>query len=215
MSYLTHFDSIKNSTDLTKIKFKDALSVIEFFKNHTSSGGFMFHSRVSYDTFLELNPNKLIYMENYKCYHTVVDMEKFNYVYIIQGTHKGVSRYKIGKANDIKDRLSRFEVKIPFDISLICSFRVKDALSFESELHRLLSEKRLSGEWFDLDTEDFKTIFKLGIKKEVKDYFKSIDRLSAEYKAKLKKERWCSDKEYIRYLESVLVFNNIKFDNRD
>lgn len=154
-------------------------------------------------------------MEFYKNYHTIVDIEKFNYVYIIEGTHKGVSRYKIGKANDIKDRISRFEVKIPFDIKLICSFRVKDAISFESELHRVFAEKRLSGEWFDLNTKDFKKIFELGINKEVKDYFKSLDRLSAEYKVKLKKERWCSDREYIRYLESVLVFNNVKFDSRD
>lgn len=189
MSYSTHFDSIKNSIDLTKVKFKDALSVLNFFKTHNPDGGFMFHSKVSMDTFLELNPNKLIYMEFYRDYHTIVDMEKFNYVYIIEGTHKGVSRYKIGKANDIKDRISRFEVKIPFDINLICSFRVKDAISFESELHRVFAEKRLSGEWFNLDREDFKKIFKLGINKEVKDYFKSVDRLSAEYKAKLKKRK--------------------------
>lgn len=215
MPYVTHFDSIKNSIDLTTVKFKDAFSVLDFFKTHKPDGGFMFHSKVSMDTFLELSPNKLIYMEFYKNYHTIVDIEKFNYVYIIEGTHKGVSRYKIGKANDIKDRISRFEVKIPFDIKLICSFRVKDAISFESELHRVFAEKRLSGEWFDLNTKDFKKIFELGINKEVKDYFKSLDRLSAEYKVKLKKERWCSDREYIRYLESVLVFNNVKFDSRD
>lgn len=215
MPYVTHFDSIKNSIDLTTVKFKDAFSVLDFFKTHKPDGGFMFHSKVSMDTFLELSPNKLIYMELYKNYHTIVDIEKFNYVYIIEGTHKGVSRYKIGKANDIKDRISRFEVKIPFDIKLICSFRVKDAISFESELHRVFAEKRLSGEWFDLNTKDFKKIFELGINKEVKDYFKSLDRLSAEYKVKLKKERWCSDREYIRYLESVLVFNNVKFDSRD
>lgn len=215
MPYVTHFDSIKNSIDLTTVKFKDAFSVLDFFKTHKPDGGFMFNSKVSMDTFLELSPNKLIYMERYKNYHTIVDIEKFNYVYIIEGTHKGVSRYKIGKANDIKDRISRFEVKIPFDIKLICSFRVKDAISFESELHRVFAEKRLSGEWFDLNTKDFKKIFELGINKEVKDYFKSLDRLSAEYKVKLKKERWCSDREYIRYLESVLVFNNVKFDSRD
>lgn len=153
-------------------------------------------------------------MEEYRLYHYIVDNAKFGYVYLIEGTHKGVSRYKIGKANSIKERLSRFEVKIPFDVDLFFSFRVKNALAFEAELHRHFSKKRLSGEWFDLSISDLQELLILGMSKETHDYNSELTSFIEQRRAERKRSKWVNDREYIRYLESVLVFNKIEFENR-
>ena len=215
MQALTHFDHINNNVDLSQIKLKDPIPVMEFYNTNTPQGGFIFRSKMHHSAMLSVCPNKLIYMQEYRVYHTVANHCKFNYVYVIEGTHKGVSKYKIGKANDINDRLSRFDVKIPFDISLIMSFRVRDALDFEKELHRTFSDKRLSGEWFDLDSKDFGEIIKYGIQRESRDYLKALDEIIDEHKKNTKKEKWQSDLKYIKYLESILVFNQIQFEGRD
>lgn len=146
--------------------------------------------------------------------HKEAVKNKFNYVYLISGTHKGITRYKIGKANDVEDRLKRFEVKIPFDIDIICSFMVKDAISFESYLHKLFSEKRLSGEWFDLTIKDIKKIKKIGLKKENEDGINALGNSIEELKKKKRNMLYKDDKSYISYLESLLVFNEIDFISR-
>ena len=81
-------------------------------------------------------------------------MYNFQYVYILAGTHKGKTRYKIGKAKNVTDRVRLFNVKIPFDIDLLFTFCVKDALALESKMHKAFRKNRLSGEWFNLYVDD-------------------------------------------------------------
>ena len=109
-----------------------------------------------------------------------------------------------------KERLGKFNVKIPFDIELIFSFCVQDALNLESKLHNAFKDSRLSGEWFDLDMKDIIELIRIGARREAKDYFNCLDT----YREEKKKERWMNDMDYIKYLESTLVFNNIRFEAR-
>lgn len=131
----------------------------------------------------------------------------FGYVYVIKGTHNGVVSYKIGKADNLEDRLKRFEVKIPFDIELVAAFYVKRPLDFEKVLHAKFSDKRKAGEWFDLDKLDIYTIVSIGLQKENEDFMIHFD-LYYEEKMKL---YYKDDKEYIEYLETMLIMNNIEF----
>ena len=135
----------------------------------------------------------------------------FNYVYLISGTHNGITRYKIGKANNVDDRVKMFNIKVPFDIDLIRTFKVKDALSFESKLHKEYHHKRLSGEWFDLSEKDIMEISTIGMKKESEDIMLLTKENIIKIENEKRKNLYSNDKQYISYLESILVFQNIDF----
>jgi len=63
------------------------------------------------------------------------------------------SLYKIGRSNNPKKRLSNIKVG-NIDISLVCyGLGVS-----EKKLHKLYSEKRVDGEWFDLSKNDVNNI---------------------------------------------------------
>lgn len=140
---------------------------------------------------------------------TISDMKrhKFSHVYVIEGTHNGNTSYKIGKADRLSERLKTFNVKIPFDIDLICSFYVQDSRGFESYLHSKFSDKRIAGEWFDLTYKDILNIINLGILREQQDTKVMFTKDISELKSLLYK----NDKEYIEYLETQLVMNGIDF----
>ena len=62
-------------------------------------------------------------------------------------------RFKIGKTNNIKKRLSILKTASP-DIQLIdyCNEDI------EKQLHRILKDKRYKKEWFKLEKEDLRGI---------------------------------------------------------
>ena len=62
-------------------------------------------------------------------------------------------RFKIGKTNNIKKRLSILKTASP-DIQLI-DFCNED---IEKQLHRILKDKRYKKEWFKLEKEDLRGI---------------------------------------------------------
>lgn len=131
----------------------------------------------------------------------------FEYVYIFKGAYKGVTRYKIGKAQDITDRKKIFSVKLPFDIELAASFRVKDALKLESEMHKTFKAFRAGGEWFDLNQMTFDAVCQTGMAKEAAD----LGAFFREAANQLKKQNEMNDQDYIDHLESLLVMNGISF----
>jgi predicted GIY-YIG superfamily endonuclease len=77
-------------------------------------------------------------------------------IYVIS-TNDG--RYKIGRTQDIERRLRTFRSLIEFD--LVHSFPADDYVRAESLLHRHFSEKRLKGEWFELNHNDVELICRL------------------------------------------------------
>jgi hypothetical protein len=132
---------------------------------------------------------------------------RFGYVYIIEGTHEGVTKHKIGKANNLRDRVSTFNVKLPFDIRVVASFYVLNAREFEGELHTFMKAKRIAGEWFDLTPDDIRRLCLLGVSREARDLSRSMDKILDA----VNRKRLMPDAEYIEYLESLLVIRNIPF----
>jgi len=135
---------------------------------------------------------------------------KFGYVYVLVGTHKGNMKFKIGKANNLKDRVKTFNVKIPFDIDVYSAFYIREPLKFEHELHALYGHKRIAGEWFDLSVDDLSAIVKRGFQRELDDTLVIMDKDFHDWA----KEYMLSDAEYIDYLESMLVMHGVKFHKR-
>lgn len=68
-------------------------------------------------------------------------------VYILQGGDS----FKIGKANNVKKRISNIQVSCPFPVSLIAIKATENAEEVEREIHRFLNNYRVSGEWYNLD----------------------------------------------------------------
>lgn len=79
------------------------------------------------------------------------------YVYFIKSDYG----YKIGKTKNINNRLKTFDVKLPFDFELYSYIETKAMDDCESWFHELLKEKRINGEWFDLNEYDFIEIERL------------------------------------------------------
>lgn len=207
-----YFDRLLNkSTNMSKVRFYNMLSWSKVYSKmfDNAKGGFIFRSKLWTDSFLRMSTKEELVI-NSVMYYKIAEHYKFNYVYVIKGTHKGQSKYKIGKANDPQDRIKMFNVKIPFDIETVVTFRVKDALSLEKELHSNFSNKRLAGEWFDLDNNDLMELIDTSALRETKDYHTYLD----DYAKKLKAERWKNKDDYIEYLESLLILNNVKFEGR-
>ncbi len=73
-------------------------------------------------------------------------------VYLIQG----VNSYKIGVTNNLRKRMSAFKTANPH-IRHVAHTELMDreeAEWMETRLHVLYAEKRIAGEWFELDTLD-------------------------------------------------------------
>jgi hypothetical protein len=130
------------------------------------------------------------------------------YVYLISGTHNGRRMYKIGKANDVKERLGKFEVKIPFEIDLVYAIRVENPLKIETMLHKEFREFRRSGEWFELDALMLVAVINMmsNVSMSMNGFTDVFDREKAN-------ESKLNESDYIDYLESLLAFNGIDFDD--
>lgn len=62
--------------------------------------------------------------------------------------------WKIGKTTKLSHRLSTFNVQLPFKFTLSFVIFSQDIDSQESTFHRQFREKRICGEWFDLNDDD-------------------------------------------------------------
>ena len=76
---------------------------------------------------------------------------KMGYVYFVSSEY-GI---KIGKTTKLKDRMQFFGVKLPFDIELIGTVKTLDFSKVENDLHKLLKNSNINGEWFKLSKEDW------------------------------------------------------------
>jgi hypothetical protein len=78
--------------------------------------------------------------------------EPAGYVYLIQEVSNG--HFKIGRTRNPQDRLSTFNVKLPFMIDYICLIPASNMRALESRLHSRFASKRVDGEWFSLSPAD-------------------------------------------------------------
>lgn len=76
------------------------------------------------------------------------------YVYIIQCAQY----YKIGIAENVKDRFSAIKSATPFEMKIINSFESDYPEKDEQKLHEKFKKKHKQGEWFELNKEDIEFI---------------------------------------------------------
>ncbi len=75
------------------------------------------------------------------------------YVYLIQADLPD-KPCKIGKSTSVPDRMKLFGVKLPFDFQLLHIIPCLDHSKVEKKLHERFRDKRVNGEWFNLDQQD-------------------------------------------------------------
>lgn len=74
------------------------------------------------------------------------------YVYFIQEDYAG--RIKIGKTVNLDQRMENFGVKLPFELELIHYVESNNHHYTEKLFHIHFNDKRVNGEWFELNEED-------------------------------------------------------------
>lgn len=82
------------------------------------------------------------------------DNETYEFVYIINSA----IGYKIGRTKNIDNRSAIFNVKLPFEWSFYDIHIVKDSKRVEKLFHLVFKNKRINGEWYDLNAEDLNDI---------------------------------------------------------
>jgi hypothetical protein len=85
------------------------------------------------------------------------------YVYLLQSP---TSAYKIGRAKDPANRAKTFGVQLPFEVEFIALIKTDDMYALELELHTQYADKRINGEWFNLDAADVETIKSMAVRDE-------------------------------------------------
>ena len=97
------------------------------------------------------------------------------FVYLIKA--RDLEEYKIGfTKGDIKKRLKNLQTGCPSELVLVDCYESEYATKIESTLHFMLGNKRISGEWFLLDSSfDFRNRCK-----QLEENFKIIDEHKKE-----------------------------------
>lgn len=84
------------------------------------------------------------------------------YIYLIEGQP---NHYKIGKTVNPKERIGTLGVQLPYPIQVIHLIPVDNMTAAEQYLHSQFGDKRIRGEWFELDAQEvafIKSISRLG-----------------------------------------------------
>ena len=81
---------------------------------------------------------------------------EYGWVYLI-GSNSGL--VKIGVSNDAERRLVALQSSNADTLRLLGKLFTKDRYSIEREIHSAYDDKRIKGEWFELDDDDIRGIF--------------------------------------------------------
>jgi len=82
------------------------------------------------------------------------DSPRGGYVYVLKSAYG----FKVGRTKNIPSRMRAFGVKLPFMYTIPFCVWFDDHIEAESSYHRRFSEKRINGEWFDLEDNDISLI---------------------------------------------------------
>ncbi len=91
--------------------------------------------------------------------HTVsnnTDAREKDVVYGFVYLFKSGRYYKIGKTKDMVRRGTEIRIQLPEKLDLIHSIQTDDPSGVEAYWHRRFDEKRMNGEWFDLNSADIR-----------------------------------------------------------
>ena len=80
--------------------------------------------------------------------------KKSGHIYIMECDGK----YKIGNSKNVERRKKQLDHR-PFPVQIVYkSPELKNVIDYERELHEVFENKKISGEWFNLDTMDIEII---------------------------------------------------------
>jgi hypothetical protein len=102
--------------------------------------------------------------------------EKDIYVYLF----KSGLYHKIGISENPKYRLQSIQTSNPNKIEQVYQIKRSDAKNVEYNLHKIFKNKRVSGEWFNLNDDDLKLLKSLVVKSldDIKSYITTEQNLS-------------------------------------
>lgn len=75
-------------------------------------------------------------------------------VYVLKSAYG----YKVGRTRNVPARMRAFGVHLPFIYTILLCVWFDDCHSAERHYHEMFSDKRINGEWFDLDDDDIDKI---------------------------------------------------------
>lgn len=108
-------------------------------------------------------------------------------IYLICAEIEGEKLHKIGfTKRKIETRLKEFKTGNAADLYLVDSFISEWGTKIESSLHRIFRDKKIRGEWFNLNESDIKA-FK-GYCQTIHDNFKYVTEHNTYYLDKQKFE---------------------------
>lgn len=93
-----------------------------------------------------------------------------SYVYFIK--ESGKHHIKIGKADDPEQRKKELSTGTPHHHEIVHLIKSETAYKTEKLFHRYFSEKRLTGEWFDLSEKELRWIQRGDYPREIEDSIK-------------------------------------------
>jgi len=104
---------------------------------------------------------------------------------------EGQDRIKIGKSNNVKKRIARFQTGCPWKLIVCHTIDADDCDLLERGIHHLLREFNVHGEWFDISAEEaIKLINSVGVDRlstigvpDSEPPFKINEKLLAIFKA--------------------------------
>jgi|GEM_PF-2073692 len=67
---------------------------------------------------------------------------------------------KIGRARNIKQRISQLQTSLPYDLKLIGYIGTSNYIKLEKEIHKIHKNKNIKREWFDLKLTEAENIIK-------------------------------------------------------
>lgn len=77
------------------------------------------------------------------------------YIYVFRGVGEAFWEVKLGRTNNLDERLRSHRTANPRGIKLLCAFRTKDDVYAETVLHRRFKWQQINREWFTLSLDLF------------------------------------------------------------
>jgi len=97
------------------------------------------------------------------------------YVYFIKNGSSG-NKVKIGSAINIDNRVNSYQTAFHEKIFILGYIKAENYIFLEKDIHRLFSDSRIKGEWFEIDDLDIFTLKELYEYNEINDFYnKSIN----------------------------------------
>jgi hypothetical protein len=102
-----------------------------------------------YDFMKEVLMDEAIRLKAVKQLSLTLDTEQEDYLYIIENN----GMYKIGYSSNWDKRLKAYKTHMG-SVNLVYVTKQIDCFDLENYLHGLFIDKRVNGEWFELDEDD-------------------------------------------------------------